>query len=354
VKISADLPIGVAALLFGAARERREMEARLVGELLASDYAEVILPVLDYAEPYDSLLTAASRGELYRFVDRDGQLLVLRSDFTPMLARLLAPRLASLDLPLRLFYRGDVVRYQEEKAGRLRELFQLGAELLCREGEDPRAADHEALRLFLRLLELGTAGPIEVVLSFAGALDELLLQAADTPGNPGGPAGPAGQAWQAELASAISRRERGVARRASASLLEVVDAGVPKDPAALGTAAAGRLGSLKALRDDLAAEFPRVKLTIDLAEFAHQTLHPDLLAAVGERAYYDGIVFRAHAGRSGLAVGGGGRYDRLFRALGAADGLGGTVTAVGFSLGLDRLMAPGAEVDVTETAEVAP
>jgi ATP phosphoribosyltransferase regulatory subunit len=328
LRISADLPIGVAALLFGAARERREIEARLVGELAGEGYAEVILPVLDYAEPYDSFLTAASRSELYRFVDRDGQLLVLRSDFTPMLARILAPRLASLALPLRLFYRGDVVRYQEERAGRLREFYQLGAELLCREGEDPGAADREALRLFLRLLQQATAGPVEVVLSFAGALDELLLQAAGTAGD-GEERGPA------RLAAAIARRERGIARRAAAPLFEVVDAGVPRNPADLGPAAAGRLARLVALRDDLAAEFPGMRLSIDLAEFVHQALHPELLEAVGERAYYDGIVFRAHAGRAGLAVGGGGRYDRLFR------GLGAPVTAVGFSLGLDRLLAGG-------------
>ncbi len=331
MRISADLPIGVAALLFGAARERREIEARLVEELEGTGYAEVILPVLDYAEPYDSFLTAASRSELYRFVDRDGQLLVLRSDFTPMLARILAPRLASLDLPLRLFYRGDVVRYQEERAGRLREFYQLGAELLCREGEDPGAADREALRLFLRLLQAAvaaTAEPVEVVLSFAGALDELLLQAAGTVEN-------AEDRGPARLAAAIARRERGIARRAAAPLFEVVDSGVPRNPADLGPAAAGRLASLVALRDDLAAEFPGMRLSIDLAEFVHQALHPALLEAVGERAYYDGIVFRAHAGRAGLAVGGGGRYDRLFR------GLGAPVTAVGFSLGLDRLLAGG-------------
>ena len=324
MRISADLPTGVAALLFGAARERRDMEARLVGELAEAGYAEVILPVLDYAEPYDAFLTAASRGELYRFVDRDGQLLVLRSDFTPMLARLLAPRLASLDFPLRLFYRGDILRYQEERAGRLREFYQLGAELLTGDGEDPAAADHEALRLFLRLLLAGTAEPVDVVLSFAGALDVLLLGAA---GGDGGPA---------RLATAVARRERGVARQASEALFEVVDAGVPRDPAALGPAAAARLAGLAALRDDVAAEFPEVRLTIDLAEFAHQALHPELLEAVGERAYYDGIVFHAHAGPAGLTVGGGGRYDRLFR------GLGAPVSAVGFSLGLDRLLSPGA------------
>jgi ATP phosphoribosyltransferase regulatory subunit len=319
VRISAGLPIGVAALLFESARARRDVEARLVELLEAGGYGEVVLPVLDYADPYDAFLTASGKGELYRFVDRGGDLLALRADFTPMLARLLAPRLASLDLPLRLFYRGDVVRYQEERAGRLCELFQVGAELLSK---DSAAADREVLRLFLRLLLATGAGPVEVVLGFAGALDLPLLQTAGSGGT-------------ARLAAAVARRERGVVRQASQTLFEVVDHGLPRDPAALGPIAAARLADLLALQGDLAAEFPAVRLTVDLAEFAHQALHPELLEAVGERAYYDGIVFHAHAGPGGLAVGGGGRYDRLFRSLGAA------VPAVGFSLGLDRLLAPG-------------
>ena len=335
MKISAALPTGVAALLFEAAERRREIEAGLAGRLLAAGFSEVILPVLDYVEPYEPLLSAAGRAELYRFVGRDGELLALRSDFTPMLARLLAPRLATLPLPLRLFYRGDVVRFEEERAGREREFYQLGAELLGVAGPE---AEREMLALFLALLggavpdagEAPDAAPVQVVLGFAGALDGLLLAAARS----------APEA--AALAGAVARRERAAVRSAPRALLEVVEAGVPRDPAALGTAAAPRLERLLALRDELAAGHPGVRLAVDLAEFARQTLDPRLAAAGtvgvgggggGERPYYDGLVFRAHAGPAGHAVGGGGRYDRLFH------GLGAEVPAVGFSLSLDRRIA---------------
>lgn len=355
MKISAALPTGVTALLFEAARRRRETEAVLADLLLGAGFGEVILPVLDYLEPYEPLLTAAGRAELYRFVDRDGEMLALRADFTPMLARLLAPRLASLPLPLRLFYRGDVVRFEEERAGRERELYQMGAELL---GVAGPAAEREMLALFLRLLagalpapaHLPAALPVQVVLGFAGALDGLLLAAA--------PADPAG------LAAAVARRERAAVRAAPRALLEVVEDGLPRDPAALGETAAPRLAELLALRDELAAGHPGIQLTVDLAEFARQTLDPRLAPTggaahpalvEGERPYYDGLVFRAHAGPAGLAVGGGGRYDQLFHLLGAE------VPAVGFSLGLDRLMlipgqrrpAAGGAVDAVEVAPVA-
>lgn len=118
MRVSAALPAGVAALFFEAAAERRRLEGQLAAVLEAAGYGEVLLPILDYFEPYEPLLGAAARGRLYRFVDRGGEVLALRADFTPMLARLLAPRLAHLPLPLRLFYRGDVVRQQEDRSGR--------------------------------------------------------------------------------------------------------------------------------------------------------------------------------------------------------------------------------------------
>ncbi len=322
MKISAALPIGVAALLFESARRRRAAEGLLTDMLERAGYQEVILPILDYLEPYEVLLTPASRSELYRFIDRDGEQLALRGDFTPMLARLLAPRLSGMPLPLRAFYRGDVIRYEEERAGRQREFYQVGAELLGAPGE---AAEREILRLFLKALAPGLSDKngseteeIQVVLGFAGALDGLLLGCgSDDP---------------ASLAAAVARRERGVVRQACPELLPVVESGLPARPEDLGPRAADRLRGLLALRDELAESFPAARLTIDLAEFARHGLDARLTTEAGDRSYYDGIVFRAFAGAAALPVGGGGRYDSLFRRLGAE------VPAVGFAISLERLL----------------
>lgn len=320
MRVSAALPIGVAALLFESARRRREAEGRLVALFEKAGYAEAILPILDYLEPYEALLTSASRSELYRFIDRDGEQLALRADFTPMLARLLAPRLGALELPLRVFYRGDVIRYEEERAGRQREFYQVGAELL---GIADESAEREILYLFLEALTCEGGSrlqDLQVVLGFAGALDHLLLDAAtdDTPA----------------LVAAVARREHGPVRRVCPRLLAVVESGLPERPEDLGPAAAD-LEHLLALRDELAAAFPELRLIIDLAEFARHGRDPRLTAGSGERSYYDGVVFRAFAGASALPVGGGGRYDSLFRRLGAE------VPAVGFSLSVERLLDAG-------------
>lgn len=315
---SASLPTGVAALLFEGARQHRRLEGEMVEHLERGGFAEIILPVVDYLAPYEKMLSQASRSELYRFVDRDGEMLLMRADFTPMLARILSPRLPSLDLPLRLFYRGDVFRHQEERAGRQREFYQLGAEVLGLPGPEGEA---EALRTFVELLGTGDRRSLVVVFGFAGALDNLILDAAA-----------AAEGGGVGLVDAIGRRERRHARKAGQALLEVVEEGMPRDLGVLGEKAAERLERMINLRSELAERFPEVDLRIDLAEFADQVVAPELKGALGPRAYYDGLVFCAFAGAAAEPVGGGGRYDSLFGHFGAE------ITATGFSVSLDRLL----------------
>ncbi len=352
MKISAGLPTGVSAALFDSVKRRRRLEARLTALLEERGFGEVLLPILDYFEPYRPLLQGRRLEQLYRFVDRDGQLLVLRGDFTPMLARLLAPHLDDLELPLRLYYRGDVVRHQPLRPGRMREYSQLGAELL---GGDRTEADFTVLTLFLDLLlqargdapgnpggaasrhtrtspgarhrahgghagvspASGDDAALRVVLGIAGALDEPLLSAA------GDGAG--------ELALRIASRDRRAARRAG--LAEVVERGYPEDLSVLGGAAAA-VTDLLLLRDRLSAEYRDlgIEVEVDLAEFAAAALDPRVGASAGPRGYYDGLMFAAYAPGTALALGVGGRYDKVFRSL------SGDCSAIGFSFGLDLLV----------------
>lgn len=319
MRISASLPTGVEALMMGSARRRRRLESNLVQLLEAAGFAEVIMPVLDYLEPYEALLSPSSREQLYRLVDRDGEVLALRGDFTPMLARLVAPRLESLSLPLKLYYRGDVLRYQEDRAGRRRELYQVGAEVLGMAGA---AAEELALERFLELLTAARQPVADerrplVVLGFAGALDKALAAV--------------GGEQAGRLAAAVLRRDRAAVRGVSQILLEVVREGLPADLDLLGDAAAS-LRRVIALGESLGQRFPNLELRVDLAEFADQSLDPELRRQLGPGAYYDGLIFRAYSGRGAQEVGAGGRYDRLFRTLGA------DVTAAGFSFSLGRLM----------------
>src|SRR4029450_10997951 len=93
----------------------------------------------------------------YSFVGRDGSLLALRPDFTSLLAKIAAGRLAHVAPPIRLYYSGEGLRYERPRAGgRESELFQMGLEHV---GGDSRAADAEILAIAGECLErLGIGG----------------------------------------------------------------------------------------------------------------------------------------------------------------------------------------------------
>jgi ATP phosphoribosyltransferase regulatory subunit HisZ len=137
-------PTGVRPLLVEETARRRLIESRLAALLGEAGFDEVLLPIIDYAEPYAAIASPEAKRQSYRFVDRDGELVAIRSDFTPMLARALAPSISESDPPLRVFYRGDVIRCEASRLGSNREMFQMGAEII---GDDSTDADVEVVQL---------------------------------------------------------------------------------------------------------------------------------------------------------------------------------------------------------------
>ena len=164
-------PTGVRPLLVDETARRRRIESRFVALLEDAGFDEVLLPIIDYAEPYTSIATNDAKRQSYRFVDRDGELVAIRSDFTPMVARALAPAIDEASLPLRVFYRGDVIRCEASRLGTNREIFQIGAEII---GDDSIEADIEAIQLASSIVRAFDLEPRIVYTDVSGARDARL------------------------------------------------------------------------------------------------------------------------------------------------------------------------------------
>src|SRR6202012_6193583 len=85
-------------------------------------------------------------GQLYNFVDKGGREISLRPEMTPTLARMAAAKANALRKPLRWFAMPQLFRYERQQRGRLREHFQLNADLI---GETGPAAGAELIPLRL-------------------------------------------------------------------------------------------------------------------------------------------------------------------------------------------------------------
>src|SRR5262249_31911759 len=114
--------------------------------------------------------------QIYRFIDRDGNILALRPEFTSLVAKTVATRLASSPKPIRLFYSGEVLRFEKPKGGRQREFAQIGLEHY---GGDQKTADVEVLLIAVETFQRLGISSFQINLGsvdfFGGIVDRMEL-----------------------------------------------------------------------------------------------------------------------------------------------------------------------------------
>src|SRR5437773_1935381 len=100
-------------------------------------------------EPLE-LFTAKSGGEivgqLYNFKDKGEREVALRPEMTPTLARMIAAHERNYKKPVKWFAIPQLFRYERQQKGRLREHFQLNADIV---GEKESGADAELIALLI-------------------------------------------------------------------------------------------------------------------------------------------------------------------------------------------------------------
>ena len=157
--------MAVRTLLYQTAREVSE----------SFGYQEIDGPFLESIDLY-----AAKSGEelvkdqSFVFEDRGGDLITLRPELTPSLARMVAQRQKQLVYPMRWWSWGPFWRYERPQKGRSREFFQWNIDLI---GVDSPEADAELIALaasFLRETGL-TPNQVQVLVNNRRLMDTELL-----------------------------------------------------------------------------------------------------------------------------------------------------------------------------------
>lgn len=113
-------------------------------------YVEYSAPTIEPLSLYQAKSSEEIVNEqIYRFTDRGEREVAIRPEMTPTLARMVAAKSAQMIRPLRWYSIGNFMRYERPGRGRLREFFQLNADLI---GSASPGADAEILTLAADLL----------------------------------------------------------------------------------------------------------------------------------------------------------------------------------------------------------
>ncbi len=299
-----------------------ESKARKIAGLYG--YKEIITPVV---ESYK--LLAAKAGEevrlrMYTFKDLGGRMVALRPEFTPSIARLVATTLKNEPKPFRLFCVGSLYRYDEPQQGRYREFWQSNFELM---GTQKPEADAEILMLTGDLMKSVGLKNVFFKVGHVGVLRRIMAS-------------------------------EGIDEKMQNSVMQLMDKKQYQDALeVIGKAKASQkcLNTFKRLIKLKSGNFSEVLKKIrghvkDYEEALNAvenleeilTLFLDSGCKIGINLeasfargleYYTGMVFEAYIPEMDIALGGGGRYDKLIELFG-----GESTPAVGVAHGLDRIM----------------
>jgi len=306
------IPSGTRDVLPDEMRELRAITSAAHAVFDRHGYGEVSTPALEYEE---TLATGGVAGTLpaYRLFDEQGNVLVLRSDMTVPIARLVATRFATGELPLRLCYVAHAYRGVRPQRGQPREFLQAGIELI---GAPAPEGTAEALTVMCDVLDAVGLGRYRVgvgdVALFTALLDAFEVRE---------------EARDGVLHELVSRDFVGLERRVTELNVgaEGTDLLVRIPQLRGGPEILGQL-------DGLAAE----------AAQGLRDIHSLLPARVADRVifdlgllrsldYYTGAIFEVYDPALGVPIGGGGRYDDLLGRFGRS------LPAVGFALMVERL-----------------
>jgi histidyl-tRNA synthetase/ATP phosphoribosyltransferase, regulatory subunit len=165
-------PRGTRDFLFKEMKERKLVENTMRKVFETYGYQEIKTPIFEDL----SLFTLKSGDgiieEIYHFRDKGGRDLALRPELTAPVARIYLNQLQKAPKPIKMYYFGSCFRYERPQAGRFRQFWQLGCELIGGKSPDSEAeiiamAAHclEELKLEDYQLHLGNLGILRGILS---------------------------------------------------------------------------------------------------------------------------------------------------------------------------------------------
>ena len=293
------------------------VEQKLQKAIHCFGYEDIQTPSIEFFDVFSKEIGTTPSKELYKFFDKEGNTLVLRPDFTPSIARCAAKYFMEEKVPLRFSYNGNTFTNTSNLQGKLKEVTQMGAELI---GDPSVEADAEVISMVIEALKSTGLTRFQVTIGevdyFRGLCEEAGLDE-DT---------------EKELRSCISGKNFFAAQE----LLEQKQ--IPEPYHSILLKLADMFENIESLEDakalvknerSLQAIARLEKLKKRLEQYGVAEYITFDLGMLSKYQYYTGVVFKAYTYGIGDAVVKGGRYDNLLRKFGK------DTAAIGFVIVID-------------------
>lgn len=330
-------PEGVRDIAGTECEKKLVLEEGLMSSLRSFGYHPIQTPTFEFFDVFGKEIGTTPSRELYKFFDREGNTLVLRPDITPSIARVFSKLYLEEDWPRRLCYKGNTYINNSSYQGRLKEVTQIGAELLS---DDSVEADAEILALACDCIEKTGLTEFQIsvghALFFEGIMEEAFLP----------------EETVSELRHLIENKNFFGASELFDSLS--ADGDLKELLNAMGRLyqSAEEMEELK----DAARGHDKVMTALNALEKLDTALklygvdrHISYeLGMIGGYEYYTGIVFAGFSYGSGEPILKGGRYDRLLQNFGKA------APAIGFAFVTDQLLSALLRQDIEIPLPEAP
>lgn len=288
------------------------VESTMKTVLSGYGYQEIRFPIVEKTDLFKRSIgevTDIVEKEMYTFDDRNGDSLTLRPEGTAGCVRA-AMQNGMLNQTQRLWYMGPMFRHERPQKGRYRQFHQLGVEAYGFSGPD---IDAEMIMMTARLWKaLGLTG-ISLQINSLGSTEARL-------------------AYREQLVTYFEAHKEQLdddsQRRLYSNPLRILDSKNPEMQTL--NAAAPKL--IDHLDTESKADFDQLCQRLDKVGISYE-INPRLVRGLD---YYSKTVFEWVTDQLGSqgTVCAGGRYDGLVAQLGGKD-----ATAIGFAIGLERLVA---------------
>lgn len=142
-------PEGVRDIYGKEYAKKLAVENLILDQVRGYGYEDIQTPTFEFFDVFSKEIGTTPSRELYKFFDKEGNTLVLRPDFTPSMARCAAKYFMDEDVPIRFCYMGNTFTNTSNLQGKLKEVTQMGAELI---GDGSVEADAEMISMVVEAL----------------------------------------------------------------------------------------------------------------------------------------------------------------------------------------------------------